>query len=849
MANMFVFIIIILIVNACIAGTIPATPENITVTFLTPTTVRVSWQTMIDLNAHPVEKYIVTYKPTDDSYRVMQDVAGNSEAIILDRLTPGTQYSIVVSAVWLGKKYRSRQVIFRTLGKLMYANRASGIWLYVYLPPKPYAQQDSGGGDIGSGGIVGSSNSIGGSSVNRGSSNGNGSGSAYNEDGVTSTATNSLSHGTHRELPTIRGVEIGIVLIVLMVWAGAIALFFNRWGKIRMLLPYQPDYKHEQLKVPGTGVCSGGVCNGQHSHQNLHHDLFVKCLPRCEGCGIFDRCFQYPRRELERDCGCQFALLHKVADGYRRVASVDSQAMAVSSYSPQEPETEDDREGGVGATSTAASDREGEDNRLLEREPRHRSMPTMNQSRQAKAGGDYHHHYHRLRQKKFATQRSILKNSQDNTTTPNEDQELLEAKKQLILRKRRLFSHYRQYEQWRRRQFSYDPCYMRVLPPPSPICTIDYNTHTTNANAFRRRRQYRRQYSCAERSREDSRDSRDSSHHAKYHSMAASDTIRTTNTSTLNLATNPSTLDRFSEEHSASISERITRSRINSAIFVSSEGRGFDSIEFLRRHGSQSVLCRKAKSAENITDNGRKKSFAENRQWHTDDNNDAQNDNGIEMHDCSRSVENHPVVALKNNVEKLLAATSVLNHSATVTTSNKVVGSISIETPPSHIREAEQQQHVIIPAPPTAAAQPPPPLSAANTLSFNSASHDSADTVEELVSIPIDPMPGHTVQVTVPVPVTIPIPPAPAPLPAPPTAIIVHNNNGSISNNNSTVVSRPRVLVRQRSSTASPVLSSTHSSPKALKMKSITPKLNNLPMVSVSGPSPSDEKPPPSDCL
>lgn len=47
----------------------------------------------------------------------MQDIAGNSEAIILDRLTPGTQYSIAVTAVWLGKKYRSRQVIFRTLGK------------------------------------------------------------------------------------------------------------------------------------------------------------------------------------------------------------------------------------------------------------------------------------------------------------------------------------------------------------------------------------------------------------------------------------------------------------------------------------------------------------------------------------------------------------------------------------------------------------------------------------------------------------------------------------------------------------------------------------------------------------
>ncbi|RZF47090.1 hypothetical protein LSTR_LSTR015654, partial [Laodelphax striatellus] len=37
---------------------------------------------------------------------------------------------------------------------------------------------------------------------------------------------------------------------------GAINLFFNRWGKIRMLLPYQPDYKTHKLKVPGTGACS-----------------------------------------------------------------------------------------------------------------------------------------------------------------------------------------------------------------------------------------------------------------------------------------------------------------------------------------------------------------------------------------------------------------------------------------------------------------------------------------------------------------------------------------------------------------------------------------------------------------
>lgn len=56
------------------------------------------------------------------------------------------------------------------------------------------------------------------------------------------------------------------------------------------------------------------------------------------------------------------------------------------------------------------------------------------------------------------------------------------------------------------------------------------------------------------------------------------------------------------EETVQTIENRCTRARINSAIFVSSEGRGFDSIEFIRRYGSQSVLCRKAKSAENLQD-------------------------------------------------------------------------------------------------------------------------------------------------------------------------------------------------------------------------------------------------------
>ncbi|XP_061502646.1 uncharacterized protein LOC3290216 isoform X1 [Anopheles gambiae] len=229
----------LLAVHAGLAGSIPTAPENITVTFLTPTSVRVSWQTSMDPHTMPVDKYDVTYKPTDASYRVVVVVAGNRDAVTLGGLTPDTQYQLTVAAVWNGKKYRSRPIVFRTLE-----------------PPRTSYQQDSGS-------LVGSS----------GPPNSPHADTAPSLSGIgifTEEFGNISVNSTSRELPTIRGVEIGIVVLVLIVWAGAIALFFNRWGKIRMLLPYQPDYKQEQLKVPGTGVCANGTCNGQHSHQPYH---------------------------------------------------------------------------------------------------------------------------------------------------------------------------------------------------------------------------------------------------------------------------------------------------------------------------------------------------------------------------------------------------------------------------------------------------------------------------------------------------------------------------------------------------------------------------------------------------
>lgn len=80
----------------------------------------------------------------------------------------------------------------------------------------------------------------------------------------------------------VRGVEIGIVLLVLVVWVAAIALFFNRWGKIRMLLPYQPDYKQEQLKVPGTAACAAAVAAGNTC--NHHAGEHVCSQVKYRGC-------------------------------------------------------------------------------------------------------------------------------------------------------------------------------------------------------------------------------------------------------------------------------------------------------------------------------------------------------------------------------------------------------------------------------------------------------------------------------------------------------------------------------------------------------------------------------------
>ncbi|KAF6209240.1 hypothetical protein GE061_014985 [Apolygus lucorum] len=191
---MVVWVMLLVIHGATTVGSMPAggTPENITVVFLLPDKVKVSWTTADD----KVEKYDVMYKPTDA--RVVRVVT--------------------VTAVRGGRKYRSRPVVFRTLEvpktvvepTIQITGSPPGKVNKSLIPPHP-----------------------------------------------------GLGQQYMKTVTDVRGIEVGLVCLVLLIWVGAIILFFNRWGKIRMLLPYQPDYKDTQLKVPGS--CQGGTttCGGQ----------------------------------------------------------------------------------------------------------------------------------------------------------------------------------------------------------------------------------------------------------------------------------------------------------------------------------------------------------------------------------------------------------------------------------------------------------------------------------------------------------------------------------------------------------------------------------------------------------
>ncbi|KAH8304216.1 hypothetical protein KR059_004284, partial [Drosophila kikkawai] len=70
------------------------------------------------------------------------------------------------------------------------------------------------------------------------------------DEGFTTGATTGGASNSSTAVETgpkiiVRTEEVLIVGLVLVLWVGAIMLFFNRWGKIRMLEPYQPKFQQQ----------------------------------------------------------------------------------------------------------------------------------------------------------------------------------------------------------------------------------------------------------------------------------------------------------------------------------------------------------------------------------------------------------------------------------------------------------------------------------------------------------------------------------------------------------------------------------------------------------------------------
>lgn len=67
------------------------------------------------------------------------------------------------------------------------------------------------------------------------------------EDGSDLDSSSSSTSETSRPPLIVRNEEIVIVSVVLFIWISVILIFINRWGRIRMLEPYLPDYKSPSI--------------------------------------------------------------------------------------------------------------------------------------------------------------------------------------------------------------------------------------------------------------------------------------------------------------------------------------------------------------------------------------------------------------------------------------------------------------------------------------------------------------------------------------------------------------------------------------------------------------------------
>jgi len=75
---------------------------------------------------------------------------------------------------------------------------------------------------------------------------------------------------------TVRPSEVAIVGIVLCVWASAVYVFFTQWGKIRGLIPYQPQYKYQEPLIEDVeaNVSQCHHCDLQIRHVHTFDEMY-----------------------------------------------------------------------------------------------------------------------------------------------------------------------------------------------------------------------------------------------------------------------------------------------------------------------------------------------------------------------------------------------------------------------------------------------------------------------------------------------------------------------------------------------------------------------------------------------
>ncbi|XP_036138548.1 uncharacterized protein LOC105828666 isoform X2 [Monomorium pharaonis] len=84
---------------------------------------------------------------------------------------------------------------------------------------------------------------------------------------ATSELNSTFPNGTGTVV--VRAEEVLIVVLVLVLWVAAIALFFNRWGKIRMLEPYQPKFQ-QQHRQSCSMIDANSLQHRSYSKFNIH---------------------------------------------------------------------------------------------------------------------------------------------------------------------------------------------------------------------------------------------------------------------------------------------------------------------------------------------------------------------------------------------------------------------------------------------------------------------------------------------------------------------------------------------------------------------------------------------------